>query len=176
MKKIIVLVLLIGALVALFFFKDESGKVRNENTPEQGASFNPDPSNASFDFNNETIVLSQGKRVTSTGEETMLLDQTGRGDLNGDGKEDTAVFLARIGGGSGVFIHVAAYVSGPVNYKGTNTIFIGDRVAPQSISIENGVLTATFLDRAEDEPYAAEPTVSVTKEFIYQNGTLEERE
>lgn len=176
MKKFLILLVILAGVAIFFFSRNTPVEVTEENTSTQTGSFNPDPSNATFTFNNEEeITLSEGRRVTNSGEETVILDQTGHGDINNDGKEDTALFLARVGGGSGVFIHVAAYVSGPINYKGTNTIFIGDRVAPESITISNGVITATYLDRAEDEPFAAEPTVSTTKEFVYRNGSLEER-
>ena len=66
-------------------------------------------------------------------------------------------------------------MSGPVNYKGSIATFLGDRVAPESISISKGVVTIKYLDRKEDEAFAAEPTVSVTKQFIYKNGELVEK-
>ncbi len=177
MKKLLVLIIVL--LLAILGYQFLSG--RSETTTGKPETANtttvkPDASSASFSFDGEIVTLSKGKGVGGdAGEETSLLDETAYGDLNNDSKEDTAVLLARSGGGSGVFVYVAAYVSGPVNYKGSNGVFLGDRIAPQSVSISNGVLTIKYLDRKEDEPFAAEPTVSVTKQFVYRNGELQEK-
>ncbi len=108
-------------------------------------------------------------------EETTILDAKGSGDINNDGKQDAVVLLSQSGAGSGIFIYAAAYVSGPLNYKGSNAVFIGDRISPQSVSISNGIITIHYLDRKPDEPYAADPTIPTTKQLIYQNGELVEK-
>lgn len=160
MKKLILIVVIIGTIAFFFLNKSEDVNVEKENKPAQTENFKPDPSLASF----------SGIENSAT-----ILDDKAYGDLNNDDKEDVAVLLAETGGGSGVFIHIAAYVSGPVNYKGTNAMFLGDRIAPQSISISNGVITVNYLDRKEDEPFAAEPTVKTFKQFVYKNGELVEK-
>ncbi|OGI90411.1 hypothetical protein A2911_00260 [Candidatus Nomurabacteria bacterium RIFCSPLOWO2_01_FULL_40_15] len=162
MKKLIVLIILAAA--ALFFFlflRGDSKKTINDITLNQNESFRPDPSNATFsDIDGEATIL----------------PERAYGDVNGDEKIDAIVLLAESGGGSGVFIYAAAYVSGLVNYKGTNAVFIGDRIAPQSVSVSsNGVVTVKYLDRKEDEPFAAEPTVPASKQFVFKNGELVER-
>ena len=81
----------------------------------------------------------------------------------------------RYGSGSGTFIYAAAYLSGPVNYKGTEALFIGDRIAPQSVSISQGVVTVSYLDRKDDEPLSAEPTVSKNMQFVVRGGAFVER-
>ena len=149
--------------------------VETQDNANPTSSFRPDASSAVFSFDEGEVTLSKGRSVSASGEETSLLEEKAHGDINNDGKEDTVVFLARSGGGSGIFIYTAAYVSGPVNYKGTNAVFLGDRVAPQSISIRNGNITVTFLDRGPDEAFAAEPTIETTKELVYRNGSLEEK-
>ena len=132
-------------------------------------------------IDNESITLSAGRnetQITPTSalvEETVLLDKFAYGDVNADDKEDTALLLARYGGGSGTFIYVAVFVSGPVTYRGSDALFIGDRVAPQSISINNGIVTVDYLDRGPDEAFAAEPTIPTSKQFIYKNGEFVEK-
>ena len=101
------------------------------------------------------------------------MDKFAYGDINADNKNDIVLFLARYGGGSGIFIYLAAFVSGPVTYKGSNTVFIGDRVSPQSISVKNDVVTVKYLDRKEGEAFAAEPTVLISKQFIFNNGEFQ---
>src|SRR3989344_5874386 len=158
MKKILIVVVIIAAL--FYLFKDSKSEVKTTVPDNPDATFRPDPTLATF---------------SGLEGEVTILEEKAYGDINGDQKPDTAVLLAESGGGSGVFIYAAAYVSGPVNYKGTNAVFLGDRIAPQSISIANGAVTVRFLDRRDDEPYAAEPTVPTAKVFVYQGGELVEK-
>lgn len=169
MKKLIVLLIVLAAgAFAYLNWRNEPAETAVPSGQTTG-TFNPDPSSATFHIENEPVTLSTGK-FESDEQLVTLLGEKASGDLNGDGKADTALLLSSSGGASGVFIYAAAYVSGPVSYKGTNAIFIGDRVSPESVSISNGVVTLTYLDRKADEPFSAEPTVLVTKQFVFKNG------
>lgn len=181
MKKLIFL-LIIAALAFYLWYsphKTAGKKIPDSTGTTVGAGFHPDPSNATFTFDGDEVRLSGG---TSSVEDeagfvtqTETLDQKASGDLNNDGKEDTVVLLAQSAGASGTFIYAAAYVSGPVSYKGTNAVFLGDRIAPQSVSISGGIATVKYLDRKPDEPFSADPTVSTSKQFIFVNGELQEK-
>jgi len=181
MKKFLLLILIIIVAVVYFGFK---GNNSNQNPISQEAgsgSFQPDPSNATFMFDEGAITLSQGKFSrafapnSAIREETTLTSIRGYGDINNDDKNDAVVILVQSGGASGVFIYLAGYISGPVTYKGTNAIFLGDRITPQSITINNGLVTVNYLDRQDGEPFAAEPTVPTQKTFEYKSGVLLER-
>lgn len=175
MKKLFILILLIGIVgTAHYFYRKFTDSNNIEPAPASDKIFRPDTDSATFTFDEGSVTLSNGKNDEENSE-TILLDQRAYGDLNGDNKEDSVVLLSQSGGGSGVFIYAAAYVSGPVNYKGTNTFFLGDRISPQSVSISNGIATIKYLDREPDEALAAEPTVPVVKLFIYKNGEFVER-
>ena len=180
MKKIIFLLIIAG--LGLYFWYSPSrteDKKPVETGTMAGSSFQPDASSATFIFEDEPVRLSGGKSEVKDEigfvTETELLEQKAFGDLNKDGKSDSVVLLAQSAGGSGVFVYVAAYVSGPVSYKGTNAVFLGDRIAPQSLSVSNGVATVKYLDRNSDEPFSAEPTVSTSKQFVFQNGEFQEK-
>ncbi|MBI2065733.1 MAG: hypothetical protein HYT68_01550 [Candidatus Zambryskibacteria bacterium] len=184
MKKVTVIIIIIGILALIYILKRDSSPANNNNntpTASESGTFRPDPSNATFIFSDGPVALSLGRSEKSIApesafvEEIILLDKFAYGDINTDGKEDTAVLLARYGGGSGIFIYVAAFVSGPVNYKGSKVIFIGDRIAPQAISINGRVVTVEYLDREPDEAFAAEPTVPTSKQFVYEAGELREK-
>ena len=174
MKKLLLFILLIGILWFFFVFKDSTTTGVDNNVATNTDNFQPDPSSATFTFDEGPITLSSGKGEEA-GNEVELLGEKASGDLNADNKEDSVVLLASSGGGSGVFVYVAAYVSGPVSYKGTNAVFVGDRISPESLSISNGVVTFNYLDRKPDEPFAAEPTVPASLQFVYRNGSLEAR-
>ncbi|MDO8589995.1 MAG: hypothetical protein Q7R69_01860 [bacterium] len=181
MKKVVVILVIIGAVALIYTMRNGSATTSNVPTVSDKGIFRPDPSGATFTFDDESVTLSAGRNETTITpgsalvEETALLDQFAYGDINADGKEDTVLLLARYGGGSGTFIYLAAFVSGPVTYRGSEATFIGDRVSPQSLSINKGVVTIQYLDRKADESFAAEPTVPVSKQFVYKAGGFEER-
>jgi len=176
---ILILILLLGWGAWEIY---NSRKDANEPPPIklETAVAHPDPSNATFQFEDGPITLKKGvatTNVTPGGEitqDTTLTDTVAYGDINNDNKNDTAIILVQEGSGSGVFFYVAAYVSGVVQYKGSNSVFLGDRVSPKSISIDKGVITVTYLDRKPDEPFTNEPTVLTTKHYSYTNGELVE--
>lgn len=93
-----------------------------------------------------------------------------KGDLNGDNIVDLAFLVTESGGGSGTFYYVVAALQNSANrYIGTNAVFLGDRIAPQSTEIRNGILIVNYADRRPDEPYAATPTVGKSM-YIYFDG------
>lgn len=169
MKKLIIFLIVLAGIYLYATSKSEA--------PEkviQEVSTSPDASNATFIIDGDSVILSSSANLENN-LETKLLPLKASGDLNGDGKLDTAVLLTQTGGGSGTFIYIGAYVSGPVSYKGTNAAFIGDRISPQSVSISNQTIRVKYLDRKEDESFADEPTVEVTKQFVLNGSTLEEK-
>ncbi|MBX4200264.1 hypothetical protein KW790_02290 [Candidatus Parcubacteria bacterium] len=181
MKKILILIV----VLILGFFGWKYLKTPGTNsTPEvkvTPTSTHPDPSNATFEFEDGPVTLKKGSAETQVipgsaiTDNTTLTNDLAYGDLNGDDKNDTALLLVKDSGGSGVFVYIAAYLSGTVMYKGSNAVFIGDRVTPKTISISNGVIKLTYLDRNAGEPLAAEPTVLTNRTFVVRAGTLEEK-
>ena len=176
MKKAIVIIVIIIGVAALFYTISGQSPIDKTVAPttNKGDTFRPDPSNATFTIDDEQITLSGGRKNAPSGE-TGILDKFAYGDISADGKDDTVLFLVQSGGGSGTFIYLAGYVSGPVTYRGSAATFIGDRIAPESISINKGVVTVKYLDRKEDEAFAAEPTIPVSRQFVFKNGEFVEK-
>jgi uncharacterized lipoprotein YbaY len=96
------------------------------------------------------------------------------GDLNADAAPDTAVPMVVNSGGSGVFTFVSAVLNKGGIAQPVDTAFIGDRVRLTDLSIADGELLVTYLDRLPDEPMAATPTVTTTKRFQLTDGKLVE--
>jgi len=67
------------------------------------------------------------------------------GDFNNDGVLDAAVILAQNMGGSGTFYFAALSINIEGFYKGTNAIFLGDRITPKKIEVRNGRAVYNFL-------------------------------
>jgi hypothetical protein len=85
------------------------------------------------------------------------------GDLDGDGKEDVAFLLTQDTGGSGTFYYVVVALRTATGYQGTNAVLLGDRIAPQTMNIENGIVVVSYADRRPDESFAIKPSVGISK-------------
>jgi len=120
---------------------------------------------------NEVMPGSESKQITSYfGNEVEV-------DLNSDGLLDMAFLLQQENGGSGTFYYVAAAVKTADGYLGTNAIFLGDRIAPQSTNLDQNNPTrfvVNYVDRKEGEPMSSPPTEGVSKTFKFENGSLVE--
>lgn len=108
----------------------------------------------------------------------IVFGQKTSGDLNKDGKSDSAYIFTQSPGGSGTFFYitaeVASFTSTNASTTKTNSILLGDRIAPQNVSIVNGKIVVNYADRKVGEPMVAKPSVGVTKYFVVQNGLLVE--
>lgn len=85
-------------------------------------------------------------------------------DLNGDGREDTVFLLTQQTGGSGTFYYVAAALNTESGYVGSQTLLLGDRIAPQTTEISRdpghqNVIVVNYADRAPGEPMTARPSM-----------------
>lgn len=186
MKKLIILIILIAIGYGIWSLSNKTSTTPIPLSTKTASTDNepvvhPDPSNGAYGFEEGVVTLIKGKSIqkasagVSSASEITLTNTIGYGDLNNDGKEDAGVVLIQSGAGTGTFVYLAAYVSSPLNYKGTNAIYIGDRILPKSVSIASGEVTFTYLDRKPNEPMDAEPTVSAYKSFTLLNGILVEK-
>ncbi|MEN9405507.1 MAG: hypothetical protein RLY47_466 [Candidatus Parcubacteria bacterium] len=90
-------------------------------------------------------------------------------DFNDDGREDVVFLVTQEHGGSGVFFYVVAALNMPVGYVGSNAFFLGDRIAPQSTHMDEGVtaqgtnrenvVVVNFATRGPSEPFTAQPII-----------------
>lgn len=105
-------------------------------------------------------------------EATRYFGNEARGDFNGDGKEDIAFLLTRTPGGSGTFYYVAAALGADNGFVGTNAVFLGDRIAPQTTEFRDGNIIVNYADRKPGEPMTASPSVGTSKRLKVQGGQL----
>lgn len=105
---------------------------------------------------------------------------TDAGEVNGEQSLLMPFYLDP--GGSGTFLYIGLFsrIAEPripnQTLKHESSILIGDRVALTGISKNSeGAFTISYLDRKEDEPFTAEPTVLATKRvMIYPTNSLVE--
>ena len=123
------------------------------------------------DFKDVTFTM-DNQSVTRTSEGITYFGNEAKGDLNSDTVPDMAFLVARSGGGSGTFYYVvAALQNASGRFNGTNAVFLGDRIAPQSAEIRNGVLIVNYADRGPDDPFTTPPYVGKSA-YVYYDGEL----
>ena len=107
-----------------------------------------------------TVLSAPGSTLQTV---TRYFGNEAFGDLNGDGQVDVAFLLTQEKGGSGTFFYVVAALKTDQGYIGTDGIYLGDRIVPQSIIIENSMIVVNYADRKSNEPFTTAPSVGATK-------------
>jgi hypothetical protein len=107
----------------------------------------------------ETVQLTDGKYEGEPFVEGNVLRPivnrlplTAFGDLNGDGVNDAAVLLVEQSGGTGRFVYLAAVINQAGNLANVSTIFLGDRVSPQTLAITEGQIVMEIVTHADSDP------------------------
>ena len=90
-------------------------------------------------------------------------------DLDNDGREDAVFLVTQDKGGSGTFFYVVAVLNTANGYVGSNSYLLGDRIAPQSMNIDEGqtaqgtmrdnVIVVNYAVRKPSEPMTTAPSV-----------------
>jgi hypothetical protein len=131
--------------------------------PDHG--FLSSPLNASYTIEGQEIRLQEGRSVrdiapvSATKVRNSVFGEVVYGDLDGDGDEDAALILVHDPGGSGTFYYLVAALNLHDQYRGTNGVFLGDRIKPRKLVIRDGLVVFTFIDRLPYEPLNADPSV-----------------
>jgi hypothetical protein len=139
--------------------------------------------NGVYLIDGQTITLANGVAETelapgsASKQVTRFFGNAADIDLNSDGLMDSAFLLQQENGGSGTFYYVVAALKTTNGYLGTNAIFLGDRIAPQSTNIDPNnpsQFIVNYADRNAGEPMSSAPTVGVSKTFKIEIGSLVE--
>lgn len=81
-------------------------------------------------------------------------------DFDGDGREDIFFLLTQNTGGSGTFYYAVAALNKESGYIGSDAVFLGDRIAPQSTTFgENNIVIVNYADRAQGESFSVAPSI-----------------
>ena len=135
------------------------------------------PLNATYTVGGQTIALVDGYAELPAAPGSSQKITTGvwgapeRADLNGDSREDAALILIQDSGGSGTFYFVVAAIREDDGYRGTSSVFLGDRIEPRTIGIVDNRISVKFLDRAPGEAFATPPSVPMEQLAIYDPDT-----
>jgi heat shock protein HslJ len=165
--SIIILALCAIVPLVLVFFKDAPEGTQNPQTPviEEKLVTKSSPRNIGYTIEGQPFLLVDGRAEVSIIPDSasmttvMLFGEPVYGDLDNDGDEDAAVLLTYSTGGSGTFFYAALALKTGESYVTTNTLLLGDRIAPQTIEIHEGRAVYNYAERRADEPMTVPPSV-----------------
>lgn len=132
-----------------------------------------DVKNNTYTIDRETFTLRDGTVTKdsapgSTVKTTVsIFGEPMYGDLNGDTINDAALLLQSDGGGSGTFYYAVLAIASGTSYIPTNSLFLGDRIAPQNIAIINGRAVFNYTERRAGEPMTTPPSVGRSLAIYY---------
>jgi hypothetical protein len=136
--------------------------------------------NVTFEIDSAAVTLHGGHAAqpAAPGSRTEIVtDIFGaptEADLDGDGDRDAVMFLVRESGGSGAFYYIAAALTSAEGVVGTNTLLLGDRIAPLSFEVGRGLIAANIATRGREEPMSNAPSVKQTRYFTLEGTRLTE--
>ena len=128
-----------------------------------------------------TVTLEDGdfRQPVAPGSASELVIRLGKwavGDIDGSDGADAAAITVEDPGGSGTFFSLHALINDEDVLRDADFAFLGDRVRIEGVSIHDRVITVAMLDRAQDTPFAEEPTIPVIRQFRLESGTLVEQQ
>ena len=177
----IVVIAIIVIIIGVIIYFQYANHSTTSPAPSTNLGQTVDPLNATYLIDGQATTLVNGSSsvpaAPGSAEQvtTTIFGQPSTGDLNGDGIPDAAVILVQQSGGSGTFYYAAAAVSAATGTQGTNAILLGDRIAAQSISIQNGEIVANYADRQPNQPFSTPPSIGVTKYLKLNGFTLQDQ-
>jgi len=151
--------------------------------PAESAGPSKDVENGTYLIDGQPITLVNGvaEHEATPGSGSMIITSYFGNevevDLNSDGLMDMAFLLQQENGNDSIFYYVTAAINTGDGYLGTNAIFLGDRIAPQSTNIDlnnPSQFVVNYVDRKEGKPMSSSPTEGVSKTFKFENGSLVE--
>lgn len=170
MRKIYIsLFILVLLLVGFVFFKSKTVKV-----------VNGDYLNTTYKIDGQEIKLVNGKfemeSAPGSSSKTVVryFGNEVRSDLDDDGREDVAFILTEQTGGSGTFYYLVAALNKEGGFVGSDSVLLGDRIAPQSTSMGKGnVIVVNYAVRKPEESFAVAPSIGKSMWLLLDPGTMQ---
>ncbi len=159
-----ILVLVVIGVVIFFVMRNKTAENVITEVP-QPTPYTVDPLNMSYNISGEVFTLKNGIAEKDTAIDTdtknslVVFGSPVYGDLDGDKDQDAAVWLVNDPGGTGKFFYGALVINNGTSAKATEVMFLGDRIAPQTLEIHDGRAVYNFAERKASDPMTAEPSV-----------------
>lgn len=169
--------MVLAVVFGLSFFGNKKEIARTQ-TPTK-----TDALNITYTVSNQRFKLVDGKAETlaipgsNTRRSLRVFGEPVYGDLDNDGDDDVAVLLRYDPGGSGTFYYATIAINDTGEYISTNSVLLGDRIAPQTVEIhDGGKVVYNFAERKTGEPMTTQPSQGVSRWFWanIMTGTMDE--
>ncbi len=147
---------------------------------KQGDGLPTDFAEVTFWISNEPVTMVDGGAEARTdlgGDSVTTIRYFGNEvehDLDGDGVDDVVFLVTQETGGSGTFYYAVGALKREGGYIGTHAVFLGDRIAPQTIEAGEGrQVVVNYADRAPGEPFTTPPSVGKSVHLLLDPATLQ---
>jgi heat shock protein HslJ len=125
------------------------------------------------------IAFNYGPALKENIDKNSIVDQTttryfgneAKGDIDGDGVEDRAFIITEDNGGSGTFYYVTVALKTPTKEVFAGKVLLGDRIAPQTTSIQDGIITVNYADRGPSDSFVVAPSIGKSLRVAYNKET-----
>ena len=176
MKKLFLIVIIAGAVAAgIYLLDNDTSAPTNKEINQTPEILADSPLNSTYYFEGDEFKFLDGRSEIETSPNstskivTEVFGEPIYGDVDFDGDEDAVLVFVQNSGGSGTFFYVGIALKKDGGYKGLNTVFLGDRIAPKDTQIQNGLVIHNYADRNLDEPFAVSPTIGISKYLLVEN-------
>lgn len=139
-----------------------------------------DPKNATYKIQGKMIALKNGIAEVEAAPGsaakvvTRYFGNEVNHDFDGDGREDMAFLLTQETGGSGTFFYLVAALNTANGYVGSEAIFLGDRIAPQTTEMGTGdVVVVNYATRKQGESFAVRSSVGKSLYLLFNPQTMQ---
>ncbi len=172
-KKITIVLVVVLCGIGIFLYRSAESPINQSLDSHSGGYLD-----ATFVIEGEQITLVDGyyeKEIVPDSASKTVVQYFGNeafGDISGDGVSDVVFLVTRSDGGTGTMYYAVAAIREADTYMGTNAIFLGDRIAPQSTEILDGDGIINFATRNADDSFADQPTIGTTIRVHYEKGIL----
>lgn len=119
-----------------------------------------------FTVNGEPVTLVAGvsEKESAPGSASKIITRyfgnEVTADLDGDGTKDIAFLVTQETGGSGTFFYLTALLNTKNGPVGTDSVFLGDRISPQSTSVDkNNIIVVNYAERNPGESFSVQPSL-----------------
>ena len=172
-KTLIILVALVLIIIGFLIYKfnfGNSSTIINNQTVRQDFSHD-----GAYMIAGQKVILKNGISEVSAapGSASKIVTKYFGNDLihdlNEDGRPDKVFLVTQNTGGSGTFYYVVALLDTTNGLVGSDGVLLGDRIAPQTINIDEGqttngtnrqnVIVVNYADRKSGESFAVAPSV-----------------